>query len=341
MKQITKHIYLLLFISSLTTNVWGQDPYFSQYFMSPLTLNPALTGKDISNWRIMMNHRTQWWGGNTLPYQTSSISIEKRILRDSSIKDQLSIGIMAMNDASGGGILKNNTVILSSAYNNALNETGTTQIGIGLSLSYTNRMADASKFQFQSQFGSMGFNRAAPINDPIVIAPSGYLDINLGVHYSHNGKKSNHHIGLAIFHAGKTQDGMSLQDEPYRVPVRYVAQMGLGFTMNNLSSVQFGSLVQLQGSAKVISVGGSYRIAIQQNQHYHLNLGLWKRLNDAIYPYIALEGNTWKVGLSYDAVSSSVKSHYQSVQSMEIGFSTLLNGKKERNSAISILSPRY
>ncbi len=38
----------------------AQDPNFSQFFASPLTLNPALTGKFDGQLRIAGNYRNQW-----------------------------------------------------------------------------------------------------------------------------------------------------------------------------------------------------------------------------------------------------------------------------------------
>ena len=44
----------------LTGALQAQDPHFSQFFASPLTLNPAFTGKFDGVWRLAANHRDQW-----------------------------------------------------------------------------------------------------------------------------------------------------------------------------------------------------------------------------------------------------------------------------------------
>ena len=52
------------FVFFLTLLICGaviaQDPHFSQFFASPLTLNPAFTGKFDGSWRLAANHRDQW-----------------------------------------------------------------------------------------------------------------------------------------------------------------------------------------------------------------------------------------------------------------------------------------
>ena len=72
------HILVLsLFISELAIS---QDPYFSQYFASPMTLNPSLIGSDLKKEsRLQMVTRNQWWGGNSKPYTTNMVSLEKRL----------------------------------------------------------------------------------------------------------------------------------------------------------------------------------------------------------------------------------------------------------------------
>jgi hypothetical protein len=40
--------------------VAAQDSHFSQFFSSPLTLNPAFTGKFFGTYRVAGNYRNQW-----------------------------------------------------------------------------------------------------------------------------------------------------------------------------------------------------------------------------------------------------------------------------------------
>ena len=56
-----KRVILTLFICvAFWGETIGQDPNFSQFFASPLTLNPALTGKFDGLYRIAGNYRNQW-----------------------------------------------------------------------------------------------------------------------------------------------------------------------------------------------------------------------------------------------------------------------------------------
>ncbi len=78
----------------------AQDPHFSQFFASPLTLNPAFTGKFDGTVRIAGNYRNQWPAFNNV-YTTSTLSVDFDILRDKLPDyDRWGIGILALTDQS-------------------------------------------------------------------------------------------------------------------------------------------------------------------------------------------------------------------------------------------------
>src|SRR6478752_7738621 len=174
-------LYAAIFTCSLSQ---AQDPHFSQYFASPMLVNPALIGKEVPDWRTITNYRSQWWNATISPFTTTTISLEKSFQTGTSGKNTLGLGFAILSDASNSGLLKNNYFILGAAYNLALDAEGRQLLGIGLEGSYANRLLDANKFEFQSQFGSMGFQRSAPSGDPVSVLSSTYWDMNVGIHYS-------------------------------------------------------------------------------------------------------------------------------------------------------------
>ena len=74
---------ILLVISILMYVKWAQaqDPSFSQFFSSPLNVNPALTARINSDWRVISNFRDQWLGPAS-PYATGTISYDTKILQN-------------------------------------------------------------------------------------------------------------------------------------------------------------------------------------------------------------------------------------------------------------------
>src|SRR5436305_8986838 len=99
-----KVFFLLIFFCSIA-KVKAQDPHFSQFFSSPLTLNPALTGKFDGTLRVAGNYRNQWPAFNNV-YTTSTLSIDFPIMQKHIPEnDTWGIGILALTDKAGGGIL--------------------------------------------------------------------------------------------------------------------------------------------------------------------------------------------------------------------------------------------
>src|SRR5215471_14600484 len=111
MKNLKKFL-LILYGCILAEKIFAQDPSFSQFFSSPLNVNPALTGAINGKWRIISNYRNQW-GGATNPYTTGTISIDDKILQDNVANyvdeiTRIGIGGMMMYDQGMGGALKSN-----------------------------------------------------------------------------------------------------------------------------------------------------------------------------------------------------------------------------------------
>src|SRR5688500_5194946 len=99
----------------------AQDVHFTQYFASPLTLNPALTGLTQCDLRVSANYRTQWASISSNPYTTGSISFDMATMKGKlNNGDAVGVGLLALYDRSGTGALTNINVGLSLAYHKAL-----------------------------------------------------------------------------------------------------------------------------------------------------------------------------------------------------------------------------
>src|SRR3954467_10487732 len=113
-----------LFVLVIAFVAHAQDPNFSQFFASPLTLNPALTGKFDGMFRVAGNYRNQWPTINNA-FTTATISLDAGILKNKIPEyDQFGIGFMGFTDKSGNGVLQHNYAAFSMAYHKALDENG-------------------------------------------------------------------------------------------------------------------------------------------------------------------------------------------------------------------------
>ena len=70
----------LLFLTvaiAITFDIHAQDRHFSQFFNSPIQLNPALAGVIDGTYRVNLNYRDQWnklTNGNYLPLTNKQIT---------------------------------------------------------------------------------------------------------------------------------------------------------------------------------------------------------------------------------------------------------------------------
>src|SRR5215210_3130878 len=76
-----KFYQALLATLLLTVTCQAQDPSFSQFFSSPLNINPALTANINGKWRFISNFRDQWIGPAS-PYSTGTMSFDSKVLQE-------------------------------------------------------------------------------------------------------------------------------------------------------------------------------------------------------------------------------------------------------------------
>jgi type IX secretion system PorP/SprF family membrane protein len=331
-----KNIFLAIACLFALGTAKAQDPHFSQYFSSPMTVNPALTAKNIGDWRALANFRSQWWGSAEIaPFTTTAASIEKKFATGVTGNNSLGFGLSLVSDASNSGLLKNNYFTFGAAYHLTLDAKNNEHLSLGLQVVYANRLVDASQFDFQSQFGSMGFQRSIPSGDPVNILSNHYADVNAGIYYDKRitDKKWGYHLGASIFHAGTPVEGV-YSNSTYRVPRRYSAQGGLTFYRDNGDVIDISMISDNQAQSHVFTAGGVYRIKTNDDTIDALHIGVWNRFGDAIYPYIGVQGTNWLVGLSYDIVNTKVSNAYNSVQSAEFSLAWYF-GKKNTKMSFS------
>src|SRR5688572_6367037 len=117
-----RKLILMAFACSLLKTAAAQDPNFSQFFVSPLTLNPAMTGKFNGDFRVAGNYRDQW-PAISKAFVTSTASFDMPVLRNRlSELDTWGVGVLAMTDKTANGILSTNQIGITTAYHKGVDE---------------------------------------------------------------------------------------------------------------------------------------------------------------------------------------------------------------------------
>ena len=328
MKKYIIILLLSLFISELAIS---QDPFFSQYYESPMSLNPALIGNGlVKDARISMITRNQWWGGNSQPYLTNTVSFEKRIGEKNLGEDQFVMGLMLLNERSNGGVLSNTYFTGGLNYRNSLDAEGKSVLSGAISASYSNRMLDLSQATFQSQFGSFGFIQSASNYDPISSSSlnNKYFDVNIGLSYEHKSNKMDYEIGSALFHASRPKEGV-LNNTEYKMDPRVVFTSTLNWRPSITGEWSLSGNYQIQSQKQLLTMGVTYAVCVTDNTTHKAILGLYNRFNESVYPYIGIQSNDLKFGVSYDIITGAAKTSLNSVQSFEASMSLTIGKKKQ------------
>lgn len=286
----------------------GQDPHFSQFFASPLTLNPAFTGKFSGSWRLAANHRDQW---PSIPkaYVTTSASIDFPILKNKIPEnDVFGIGISGLTDASANKILKLNYGSVSLSYHKALDENGYSTIGAGFQATYSSLSLEASKLTFEDMLTPNGFTGAT--SDVITNGVNqSYFDVNAGLLYSGstNGV-NNFYLGASMYHINRPKVGF--KDQNWYLSGRISIHGGGSFPLSDQLTVHTSLIHQMQNKASETTVGAALALNLnpgEETSNSSVYIGSWVRFNDAIAPYVGIEIGGLRIGASYDFNISSLK----------------------------------
>lgn len=305
-------ILILLLILLHLGDAFAQDPQFSQYFASPMTLNPALTGNIEGSFRVAGNYRQQWWGVGD-PFNTATISFEKRILEGRlSEYDRLGVGVMAMTDNSLSGGLKSTYLSFSAAFQKGLGENH--RLGVGFQGTYGNRVVDYSRLSFYNQFDRDGFNLSLPSGENALASLKSYLDANMGLLYNYEDETKLIYAGFSYFHLNKPKQSVLGTDN--RIQPRYTVHAGGSFLSGAVLRITVHALYQQQNKANSMSVGGAVGYDMGESGTFYL--GSWYRFNDAFYPYISYAKSGLQVGVSFDMVTSGIKQALRKNGSIEL-----------------------
>lgn len=167
-------IALLIF---LTCNIYGQDPVYSQFYNSPVLINPAFAG-NTRGALVTVNYRNQW-PSFANAYETYSVTYDQRWNKSSGV------GLYVTADAAGDGALK--TTKLGGIYSYRIRVRDEIYIKGGIDFAFGQTRLDQSKLVFldnlDPQFGLMSPGGVSyPTQEVLSPSPSrSYLDVSSGV----------------------------------------------------------------------------------------------------------------------------------------------------------------
>jgi type IX secretion system PorP/SprF family membrane protein len=334
----------------------AQDQHFSQFYASPLNLNPALTGTFDGKYRLSVNYREQ--GRNLLnqPYVTFATAMDLRFnidkLGKGQQKDAFGLGFRFLNDRNATVNYFTNNMAVTGAFHKALSKYGDEFLSVGVELGVGQRNVNYDNFTFQDQFnGSNGYTGVTAENFPQ--NNFSYTDIAVGLNYSRAPKgEIGFFAGGSIYHILQPEisfyaRGTNNQDVflTSRLNRKYSAYLNLQIPLNSSISVSPRVFGYLQGKHLAANAGANFRFLVDEIKGAALHLGGWaspvrnfdnKFSMDAIVSMVGIEYSNFLIGFSYDARWGALSYAGRRTGAFEISIAYLGNYDNE-----TVLCPKF
>jgi type IX secretion system PorP/SprF family membrane protein len=301
-----KTLYICLFVY-LSLSSLAQDIHFSQFFNSPLSLNPAYTGDIDAIWRANANFRSQW-SAFPEPFNTTAATFDIPKYFDSKT---IGLGVGFIHDESGSLLLTADKVFISGAYEHTL--VSMHKIRAGIQIGFTHKSIDTRRITLPNQFDNTigDFNQAIWSGEDQLNDKSSYMDVNIGATWSKSYAWGTPETGIAFYHVNYPKENFYKDSE--RLAARLLLHGNLKYKIDDRYMLLPRFVSMIHKRATYFNIGSEvyYNLSIKSNIKKQLFLGLFVRNNfskqpDALIFDAGLVFDNVKFGVSYDINISSL-----------------------------------
>ncbi|MFK7950108.1 MAG: PorP/SprF family type IX secretion system membrane protein [Saprospiraceae bacterium] len=336
-----KHLLSLVFFLFSIGMINAQDIHFSQYDLSPMTLNPANAGAFKGTVRIGGVYRDQW--GSVLQgnqFRTPSLYVDAPIIRGFRKKDWVGVAVNFVNDQSGAYNYQQTNIGAALAYHIALDPMRKNILTIGGQYSQNQRRADGTALDWGDQFNSATGAFDLPGNPANILDNVSYNDLAAGITFRSRPRAGlTWNLGASMFHILEPENS-GLSTTTSVVPQKIVANAGATFDLNQNW--------QLTPQAFFATQAGTNEIIIQTIAGYKLgtngfilNMGAGYRVNDAAMVLAGLEFKNLRVGIAYDLNVSPLRTYSNYQGGFEVGVAYIVRIPKNPTIPPVIFNSRF
>ncbi|BAV04779.1 type IX secretion system membrane protein, PorP/SprF family [Filimonas lacunae] len=330
MKYIISYLFLLAGCLLFQKGAAQVDAHFTQYYVYPSWLNPALTGVFDGDYRVSGIYRSQW-GNVSSPFTTTGLS------GDIKTGKNLSIGLQALVQRAGNGGYRYTTGAASVNYTGVrFGKSGYHRLNLALQAGFLSKRFDPAKFTFGEQWTPGGI---VNINSEVLTRNSATsFDAGAGMLYydAEPGKKANVYAGFSVAHLTRPEDRFSASGNE-KLPLRYNLHAGVKIVMSPAVTLTPNVLYLKQGSAseKAMGLYAQMKAALETD----FLVGVNYRIEDAVSPYVGFNYKSFVVGASYDVNISDLGKLAKGASSFELTL-TYTGRKKVRTPEADFVCPR-
>ena len=360
-RSVFSLITIVVFVSSVLS-VSAQDIHFSQFYLSPLNLNPSMTGVMDAQQRATVHYRNQWAAvAGSSAYNTYSASYDRRV--EVGQVDYFGIGGTLWSDVAGDANFGTTQAKVSFAYTRKVGGNWSKQVrrnmkksglylSIGADAGITQRRVTPGDLRWPSQVTngvydpSAGFDEVIPNNNFI------YPDLAGGILlYGLDQRNNSFYLGAALHHLN--QANISFLNRQESLFSRLTIHAGGELRINKILSVVPNLVYMSQGPHLEILPGSAVRFNIGEYEGVkdYFEIGLWGRIvqnagtnggsssigSDAIVVYSKFSFSSYSIGFSYDYNVSGLSQAATANGAFELSLTYMLFDPNFRG----YLSPRF
>jgi type IX secretion system PorP/SprF family membrane protein len=308
------------------------DPHFSQYYIQPMTMNPAFTGAFDGDYRISAIWRSQY--GNTLT--TKGLSAEKTTNKNANL------GFNLVNQTSNDGAYSYTNGYLSFAYTGVrFGKNADHYLVMAMQLGFISRKFDITKMQFGNQWISgVGFDANAISNETFLKPQVTSFDAGAGIAYydATPNKTATFFGGISAYHITQPTNPFLTDGNQSKLDIRYSAQAGVRIQAAPGLSIVPTAIYMKEGDAQE-KMGGAY-FQLYANENTDVMFGAYYRIGDALTPFAGFYYKGLTFGLSYDVDASAKSGAGSKGNSLEVSISFV--GKNKSSMGVSkFYCPRF
>jgi type IX secretion system PorP/SprF family membrane protein len=300
--MLKKYFYWLLIFFVQIEVLFAQDFTFSQFYEQPLLRNPALAGVFNGDLRVAMAYRDQW-SSITVPYRTTSLSVEYKIPIGSA-QDVLTIGSQMSMDGAGDIRLKRTQFLPIINFHKSLSGETNTYLSLAFMGGPVSSQFDVSQLKLGDQFVGGSYNASNSSMQPISNSGYSYWDMSTGLCFStefQNKARVYFAAGLAHFSSPviKSVTTYNAGTLAPRLSLNIGSNAMVGEKGHIMAFVDFFS----QNKQQQLLGGVMYGMEFSEHQDEEaaiLYVGSFLRWGDALIPVIKLDFNHTSFGISYD-----------------------------------------
>lgn len=288
---------LLFFFSK--NELVGQDLHYSQFYNSPQTANPALTGIFNGDVRYLGNLRDQWrWV--PVPWFTFGAAYDRKFYPKKSDNHFFSGGLNLYHDRQGDSRLNLSTLSVSGSYSRILNAQNI--LTGGITLGFSSRGFSEDDLTWDKQWTGSTFDPDLPSEEQFNTNRVNFLETGIGINYRfQKSKRTKIDLGVGAYHLLQPSAGY-YDSENQKLPTNINFTAIGSFYLMDVLDIQLHGLHQMQNEYRETVVGGLLKLYVsrKRGKETNIHVGLGYRTSGSLIPTVALEFKQYYLSANFD-----------------------------------------